>query len=490
MSTSGYRHGIYHSEVPTSIVPPVKTTAGLIVAFGVAPINQLDDPASAVNVPILAYSYDEAVAAIGFSTDYNRFTLSEVVKVCFGLYAIAPVVFVNVLDPIKHSTNVPTEDITLDLGQATLEKDGVLNSSVVLMSKDETPVTYVLNTDYTLAFDDDGFTVVTRIKTGAITSDTAELTATYTFLDPDKVTPDDIIGGIDINSDAKTGLELLNDVYPRFGLVPGQVISPRYCTNAEVGQLMAAKASVVSDVYAAEALTDIPTLQVKKYSDANAWKNTNGWTAANQTVCWPMVKLGDDIYHHSTHLAAVTALLDSNTGDIPSHSPSNKQMMMDSSVLADGTEVWLQLGSANYLNGQGIVTQYNRNGWVTWGNRTAAYPGTSDPKDAFRVCRRMFSWTENSLVNTYWSKIDDPANRRLIDSVVTSANIWFNGLAANGDIAGGRVDFMETENPTTDLMDGIMKFHVYLTPYSPAREMDFIMEYDPSYLNNLFSTGN
>ena len=42
----GYRHGIYISELATSITPPVQVSAGLIVAFGTAPVNQLEDPAS------------------------------------------------------------------------------------------------------------------------------------------------------------------------------------------------------------------------------------------------------------------------------------------------------------------------------------------------------------------------------------------------------------------------------------------------------------
>lgn len=34
-----YKHGVYTSEVPTSIVPAVNSTAGLPVVFGTAPIH-------------------------------------------------------------------------------------------------------------------------------------------------------------------------------------------------------------------------------------------------------------------------------------------------------------------------------------------------------------------------------------------------------------------------------------------------------------------
>lgn len=84
----GYRHGIYISELATSITPPVQVSAGLIVAFGTAPVNQLEDPASAVNKPIIAYTYAEAVSKIGYSTNFEKYTLSEVIKVAFGIYVL------------------------------------------------------------------------------------------------------------------------------------------------------------------------------------------------------------------------------------------------------------------------------------------------------------------------------------------------------------------------------------------------------------------
>ena len=35
-------------------------------------------------------------------------------------------------------------------------------------------------------------------------------------------------------------------------------------------------------------------------------------------------------------------------------------------------------------------------------------------------------------------------------------------------------------------MDGIARFHVYVTPPSPNREIDFTLEYDVNYLSTLF----
>ena len=52
-----YKHGVYTSEVATSMVAPITGTAGLQVIVGTAPVNMLKDPAAAVNVPLLVNSY-------------------------------------------------------------------------------------------------------------------------------------------------------------------------------------------------------------------------------------------------------------------------------------------------------------------------------------------------------------------------------------------------------------------------------------------------
>lgn len=80
-----------------------------------------------------------------------------------------------------------------------------------------------------------------------------------------------------------------------------------------------------------------------------------------------------------------------------------------------------------------------------------------------------------------------PVNKRLVESVVDSANVFLNGLTARGAILGGRVEFLESENPQTDLLDGIIRFHVYVTPPVPAREISFVQEYDSSYFSTLFA---
>ena len=48
-----YFHGVYNSEIDTSLTAPIQGSAGLQVIFGTAPIHLSRDPAAAVNKPML-----------------------------------------------------------------------------------------------------------------------------------------------------------------------------------------------------------------------------------------------------------------------------------------------------------------------------------------------------------------------------------------------------------------------------------------------------
>ena len=126
-------------------------------------------------------------------------------------------------------------------------------------------------------------------------------------------------------------------------------------------------------------------------------------------------------------------------------------------------------------------------GLVAWGDQTCAYPGVTDVKDSSIPIRRMFNWIGNTLILTAWQFVSSPLRRRMIETVQDTFNVWLNGLAAREFILGGRVTFEADENPTTNLMDGKVRFHVYVTPPSAAREIVFTLEYDPDYLETLFA---
>lgn len=484
-----FKHGVEISEVATSVSAPALATAGLPVVFGTAPVNLAADGVGLTNKAKLCSSFAEAVAAFGYSKDFAKYTLCEFLKSHFSLFAMKPVVLVNVLDPAVHKASVALEAMVLVDGKGICAQPGVLKSSVVVKNQ-AGDTTYVLDTDYTVAFDaETEKLVISRIVGGAIATATASLKVSYDHLDVSAVDATEIVGGVDVGTGAKSGLELLDEVFPKTGLVPGLVLAPKWSSDAAVAAVMLAKAGNINGHFKALCLVDISSTDADKYDEVLGAKGTNGFTDKRMVVFWPKLSLGGVQFHGSTQLAGLICSVDAENDDIPFVSPSNKGLKCDSAVLESGAEVWLGPDEAQYLNSQGIVTALNfTGGWKAWGNRTAAYPASTDVKDCFIPVRRMFDWIGNSILLTFWNKVDNPLNRRQIDSVVDSVNIWLNGLSARGALLGGRVEFQESENPTQNLMDGKAKFHVYLTPPSPNEEMDFVLEYDASYLSSLFSS--
>lgn len=490
-----YTHGIKISEVSTSVLPPVSVSAGIPFIVGTAPVNMADP--SNVNKPVLVSNYSEAVAAFGYvpakpdamsGLSKYEYTISEFIYSQFALYGVGPAIIVNVLDPATHKKTADAKSVTLDArsGSAVIEESGIEPDSVSL-AKGETA--YTRGTDYVVSFDEDGNLVISSLKGPSdnfLCSVGEALTFGASKLDPSAVDAGAIIGGVSPEG-KKSGFELVSDCFPRFRLVPGILLAPGFSDDPRVAAVMSAKAANINETFEAIALIDADTLKVTQYSAVAEWKNSNNVTDPRQICCWPCLSLGGVLFHQSTQLAGVLGLTDSNNDDVPYVSPSNQSYQMTASVLEDGTEVWLGQDNAAYLNGQGVVTALNFiGGWKCWGNRTACYPGNTDVKDAFISIRRTMGWIGNTLVQSFWQRLDAPLNRRQIDTIVDSANLWLNGLAARQYILGGRVEFLDTENPTIDLMDGKARFHVYVTPASPNREIDFILEYDPKYIETLF----
>jgi len=473
-----FRHGSRVTEAPTSLMTPVVATAALPVVFGTAPINLAKTPQT--NQIVVAYSFGEAQAALGYSDDWKDYTLCEAMDAAFRLFKVAPVIFVNVLDPEKHNETVK-EEVPVENKKAVITKKGVLLDTLKVKKSeaDESPLNR--DEDYVVSFDDDGQVVIVPLITAT------KLFVEFTRIAPEKVTAEDIIGGSDVNTGKVKGLELLNSVFPKTGMVPGLVVAPKYAKNPMVAAVMKAKASVVNTYFRAASVSDIDTAEADVYTKANEWKNKNNYTGTNEFLGWPLLGLGDKVYHYSTQLAFRIAKTAAENGDFPHVSPSNQALQMTKMLNEAGDEIDLGPDQAELLNSQGISTALNfRGGWKCWGNRTGAFPANTDVKDSFIPVRLTHNWIANTIILTTWSKVDAPITRRLIDSICDTMNMWFNGLESRGVIIGGRVVFKKENNPTPDLINGKIRFNYYVAAPTPAEDIENILEFDPTYYNNLF----
>ncbi|MBQ3076795.1 MAG: phage tail sheath family protein [Clostridia bacterium] len=476
-----YRHGVYVREADTALQAPITGTAGLQVVVGTAPVHLLDDPAAAVNTPILAHSYKEAVTALGYSDDFAAYTLCESISASFQVLGVAPLVLINVLDPARHSAEVSETVLAVNGGIATLAVTGILRDSLTVST--ETGTALARDTDYITAFAEDGTLTLTLIEGGA-GEGSATLTVSGRRLDPTLVTAADILGGIDGSTGAERGLEVIRQVYPKLQLVPGILLAPRFSADPAVAAGLQAKTTALNGDFQCVAIVDIDCTEkgAIQYTDVKEQKERQALTASRCYAVWPFAKVGETVYSGSSLAAALTAYTDAENGDVPHVSPSNKSLSISAACLADGTEVVLDQEQANTVNSFGVATFLRLSGFRLWGNNTVAYPATTDPKDRWFSVRRFFCWTAVTFILTYFERVDDPMNPRLIEAIVDSENIRGNSFVARSICAGYEITFPADENPATDLLNGKLTFHQKLAPYPPAEVIENVLEFDPDAL--------
>lgn len=481
-------HGVKTNEIPTALIPPSKLADGIPVFIGTAPVQQVEDGVKNANKAVMLNNYKEAVEQFGYSDDWGNYTLCEVMYAAFKLYGVAPIVFINVLDINEHKTIITDTTIEINEGKAILPI-GIVTNTLKIVSNDNEAEVYKEGVDYLITYSDEGILQLITIPAGGL-ENIKNIKISADILNPEQVTKGDIIGGIDINTGNREGAEVITDVFLKYNLIPGMIGAPGFTNDSEVGAILTAKGYGINGVFKAQMIAlDLGSDDCKRYSDAPSKKKILNYHDPLQTVCWLNGRLGEKIFHGSTIAIFRKALTDQKNDGIPYESPSNLSVQMDSAVLDDGKEVWLDLNDANYLNANGICTFLNFiGGWKLWGNRTGAYPSITDPKDCLICLRSMMSWWGNREVLTYWQKVDRAMNKKLLTTILNSMKVDINGLVAAGVLVGGECVLYQDENPTTALIDGKIAFHCNLGFVNPAEVIEFNNEYDTSYIEALVAS--
>ena len=490
-------HGITVRYASTPLTPPRSVDATMPVAVGVAPVwKTAAHRTDAVNVPILAVDFADVEAALGYSApvgagtlkSWTEYTLCEVMHAYFTRYGLTPAVFINCFDPYgnpDHRTVDSVNQQTLDGGSVTIQVDDAFVESILidnLVVQDEAAeVTYDLDVDYTADYDDDFRVVIARIEGGAILADDAILTVTYSQALPSGVTADDVVAALD----------QVENVYYRHGKLPGQIVAPLWSIDTGVAAKMIAVAASIDGSYSCQAWVDIDTdaaIGADVYTEVYGIKVANGWSEPDMGVCWPLFTKANYVYHASTDAACDMSETAHDHDGVPSHSPSNKRLLIDGCVDKAGNSIYLTRLKANVLNDQGIVTAIRaEDEWRLWGNRTAATPSSVDPAEYFIPNRAMMRYVGNTIVRTFFNKVDEPISRRFVSSFQDSVNDWLNGLIARGHLLSGKCEFLQGDNPITSLIDGVVEFRVNLGLQGAAESIVVNIAMDPSAMTALWS---
>ncbi len=266
-----YLHRIDTEELPTQVIIPAESSAGIQVAVGLAPVNMVTEPK--VNIPVLCNDYAEAVSQMGYCSDFANYTLCQVIDANFNVFQNAPIILINVLDPKKHKKAYEKDNVAVVSGVATLPEYGILLDGLTVKA-DGTALTK--DVDYIIAFTTTGAVEITLLDTER-TASVTQIGATGSILDPSRITKEDIIGGYNVSTGEESGLEVLRQVFPATGYVPGIFLAPHWSKEIEVAATMAAKVKEINGVFEAMCVIDIDADKYRTYTEAMTARRIWAW---------------------------------------------------------------------------------------------------------------------------------------------------------------------------------------------------------------------
>lgn len=460
-------HGINTYKLDTSFAAVTEAAVGVPFYVGAWPCHQGE---GFTGVPQIAYTYSEAYSMGGYSTEWRtaegkpKWNLCQAMYAQFRLMNMAPAVFYNIYNPAKHKTAVKEKVFDVVEHTVTLSGD-VINDKALTVSAELKPL--VKDTDYEVYYDGDNCMIELLSDSESYSAET--LTIGYNIANPEAIT----------SADVEAAIEKIEECKAIFGIIPDLICCPGWSSKPSVAAVMAAKAASINGLFRAKAVVDIDTAEVDDYQKVLQWKNKNGYTDEYMIVCWPLIKSGDYVFDYSTVLCGHMASIDQGNGDCPYESPSNKSISITGACSITGNDVNLSVQQADIISvSAGVVTVINYDGWRVWGNYTGCYPGSADVAKTFICTSRMMDWLCNTFISSYWSYVDKPLTRVMLDAIINSYNSYLNGLTHDGKLYGGEIQYIPDNNPLANLLSGKVRLDTKMASPVPAQEIDMYMEYD------------
>ena len=451
-----FRHGLRTNEIDSGEKTYLSAKAPIVV-LGAAPINMGD--LTCVNQPVLIQNIAEATKYFGGVNKIEGFNISEVLYSAFQLFGVTPVLCINVLDPKKHSEVEVLTGIVVKNGVAKIEKVGILTEELQLKKGGTEEV--IEAATYETSFDSNGYLEI-YLEDLTISS----IDGSVKRLNPELVISQDIIGKVDIKTLKKEGLELVDDIFTKYSIIPGVGIAPGYTHDNELRTIMNTKFQAVNGgKWKSIIVADIP--ENVEYGEAIKWKKDNNAIDPEQMLGYGMGVLGNNILHLSTLVACELLRGDVINGGVPCDSPSNKAAKVSKIVYKDKNGIYQDLNldekQAELLNENGIITAIRTpGGFVLWGNRTSAFQpgGTTEKKDIWIHAKRLIQFICNTIAMNNQNEVDAKMTPMRAGAIRDSINQWLASLKAEEKISGARVEFRAIDNPGENIAGG--KFVWYI----------------------------
>lgn len=464
------------------------------VYVGTAPINLVRNykDVKGINKPIKLNNFVDAQRKLGISADWNKFTLCEVMTAHFNnpIGNIGPIYVINVLDPETHKkAEQTTKNLTFVNGRVEFVSDTIILDTFAISEKAE-GVDYNLDYNYTK-------------NSVIITSADAESPLTgsqnvmFYEIDASTITSDTIIGGVTANGEY-SGLGALKLLYQEQYQVCNLLAAPGWSHDPKVYNALINAAQKINGHWDAWVCVDIPLKSstqeaVDTIQKAIDWKKANGYTNERSKVCWPQTMDNTEQVFHLSTLAMVEYMrADYSHDSVPMETCGNKEVQGIKQYFGtDSKNQGFDQQDANDLTSNGIMTIIAWGGnWVLWGDHTAAYSygADVDARAIFDVSMRMLFHITNNFQREWSPKIDKPMTLQLRDRILNREQEKLDALVADGALIGEpQILFLESENSTTDLMNGDFRWDIAATPTPPLKSATVYVAYTDAGFSAYFS---
>lgn len=468
-----YKHGIYTESISTAGGLQTLAAGTVPVYIGTAPIHKVTGTDNKVNTPILINSYNDFVQKVGYSDNWDSFTLCEAAYAHFknGIQAIAPFIVVNMFNSTKHITAKSTASVTFTNKVGYIDNP---NDDIVISSFESDD----LGSDFTAVYTSDNRIRITYTGSAALTT----ATVSYVKFDISKIESDDFVAAINAIDNATVML----------GVTPNIIVAPKFSSTYK-DVIINKCESRISGKWACVGYIDIPTDSVTSIEAARTYKETNAITSKYVRLHYPKAKYNGRVFHLSVLDAVVTQMTDNDTDGVSCRSSSNKRISCDVPVLNATTAMVYSESSANKLNEKGITTiNYIGGYYRLWGGHMANYDyskiASIEAQDRSDATVRMKIYLDNWLKREFVDNIDTLLTRREIDNLLSSINIGLNSFVNSGYLLKGDCYFDEGNNPTAELADGNLVLDVLHTETPNGKSISFKLQYDVSGLESLYAT--
>ncbi|MBQ9348304.1 MAG: hypothetical protein IJT94_13385 [Oscillibacter sp.] len=135
------RHGVFTSEAATSLVATNTATSGIPFVIGLAPLSSAEEDARATaGTPVLATSFAEAEAQLGYNENWVDYGLCEFMYHHFKLAVCQPVIFLPLAETFATQSfngDGTVKEFTVTAKPDTISSVKVGNVTVSVSSYDK-----------------------------------------------------------------------------------------------------------------------------------------------------------------------------------------------------------------------------------------------------------------------------------------------------------------------------------------------------------------